>query len=100
MEIKDLLQQHGNETYRFSDKFSDSVMFEVEKLHTGTIVIAMWQRNLIRIAAACIIIVSGALFALEGSVSVDAILGISSYDDSDISISESVYEVWNEIEIN
>lgn len=97
MEIKDLLEQNKNKTYRFSDGFTNSVMARISAV---TPVVAMWQKRITQIAAACVLILGGFLFAVEGSVTLDAMLGISSYDDVDISATENVYDVWNDIDMN
>ena len=97
MEIKDLLEQNKNTTYRFSDDFTNSVMARISAV---TPVVAMWQKRITQIAAACVLILGGFLFTVEGSVTLDAMLGISSYNDVDISATENVYDVWNDIDMN
>lgn len=97
MEIKDLLKENEHRTYRFADGFTNSVM---ERIASSTPILVMWQKRAIQIAAACAILVCAFLQTMEGSISLDAMLGISSYNDAEISATENLYNLWDQIEIN
>jgi len=97
MEIKDLLKENEHRTYRFTDGFTNSVM---ERIASSTPILVMWQKRAIQIAAASTILVCAFLQTIEGSISLDAMLGISSYNDAEISATENLYNLWDQIEIN
>jgi len=97
MEIKDLLKENEHRTYRFADGFTNSVM---ERIASSTPILVMWQKRAIQIAAASTILVCAFLQTIEGSISLDAMLGISSYNDAEISATENLYNLWDQIEIN
>ena len=97
MEIKDLLKENEHRTYRFADGFTNSVM---ERIASSTPILVMWQKRAIQIAAASTILVCAFLQTIEGSISLDAMLGISYYNDAEISATENLYNLWDQIEIN
>ena len=94
--LDNILKAHGATNERFSDSFTDSVMNQIRNLNASQFkVVTMWQNRVWKIAAACFVGCLISIYALDGTVSVDSILGLSEYSDMEISQSYQTYSVWD-----
>ncbi|MFT5724017.1 MAG: hypothetical protein ACI9JN_001134 [Bacteroidia bacterium] len=94
--LENILSAHSTNPQRFPDGFTESVMKEITGLKSvDTIIFGLWQTRLWKVAAACFVGCLLALYALDGSISVDSVLGLSEYSDIEISQSYQTYEGWD-----
>ncbi len=94
--LEHILKSHGETKQRFSESFTQTVMDQIKSINTLQVkVISIWQSRVWKLAAACFVGCIISLYALDGTVSVDSILGLSEYSDIEISQSYQTYSVWD-----
>lgn len=94
--LEHLLKTRGTQRPQFSDKFTASVMAKIKDLGSQQVrVVMMWQSRIWKIAAACFVGCLLSIYALDGNLTVDSVLGLSEYSDVEISQSYQTYSVWD-----
>jgi len=95
-----ILEDQKNQSERFSANFTASVMDKIKSLTNQEVkVISMWQSRIWKMAAACFVGCLISLYTLDGTITVDSVLGLSEYSDIEIGQSYETYESWD-VEIN
>lgn len=99
-DLENILKSQREDSPHFDASFTDAVMNKIRSITGQEIkVITLWQSRLWKIAAACFVGCLLSLYALDGSLSVDYVLGLSEYSDIEISQSYQNYSAWD-IDIN
>jgi hypothetical protein len=94
--IENILISHRESQEGFSDGFTKSVMKEIHDMSSSnTMTISLWQNRLWKLAAACFVGCLLSVYASDGLISVDSILGLSEYSDIELTQSYKTYSVWD-----
>ncbi len=94
--IEDLLSKHHAEDYQFSEGFTDGVMASIaHQQDRGNRQVRLWERGVWTAMAACFVAVLISVYALDGSLSFDSILGLSEHSSSEVSQSIETYDQWD-----
>lgn len=94
--LENILKSHGASNEQFSNSFTENVMNQIKSLTTSQFkVITMWQSRVWKLAAACFVGCIISIYALDGAITVDSILGLSEYSDIEISQSYQTYSDWD-----
>ena len=94
--LENVLSTYKNENHQFSDDFTAKMMrkIEVEKNHESTPFVQK-KLHVWWAAAACVAMVFISIYIGDGSVSVDSLLGLSQYSQSEIGQSVETYSHWD-----
>lgn len=93
--LEHLLSEQKGE-YRFSAGFTDRVMASVQdEGRQQTRVVSMWQKRILRASVACVAALLISVYALDGSLSIDALLGLSEHSALEIGQSMETYNQWD-----
>ena len=99
-DLENILKSHRQNGPRFDDSFTETVMNKIRSIGSQEIkVISMWQSRLWKVAAACFVGCLLSLYGLDGSLSIDSVLGLSEYSDIEITQSYQTYSAWD-VELN
>jgi hypothetical protein len=99
MKKEDKLIQHlGEIKHKFQPGFENKVMAVVEKTDSSTDrVVSLWSYGVAVMAAASIALIMVTTFYSEGSISIDALLGLGGHDTIELRESLDTYTyVYNE----
>ncbi len=90
-----LLSEQSKIKHSFSESFTSDVMSSVKKLvRKEIVVLKMWQKRMFQIAAACLVACLVSVYVLDGTISIDSLLGLSEYNDIELSQTYKTYETW------
>ena len=99
-DLANILKNQNHESEKFSANFTASVMDKISAIANQEIkILSLWQHRIWKVAAACFVGCLISLYALDGTISVDSVLGLSEYSDIEISQSYETYNNWD-VELN
>ncbi|MCO4818943.1 MAG: hypothetical protein KC517_04910 [Bacteroidetes bacterium] len=100
IDLEKMLHAQKQHSEVFSENFTEGVMAKIRALGNQEFrIISLWQHRVWKVAAACFVGCLISLYALDGTLSVDSVLGLSEYSDIEISQSYNTYSAWD-LELN
>lgn len=95
-DLEKLLEKHQSENFEFSGNFCDAIMHTVNKIGLeAPKIIRLWEKRIWATAAACVVGVLISVYALDGTLSLDSVLGLSEHSSIEVSQSIETYNQWS-----